>query len=639
MAPWNQTTEPVLRRVRKLTLIVEGQLNEPDIACANKVWAHLGVEMARYKEKDNWSFVDEEKRPQVREKLEAIFDGAAFFVDGRVANPARDKFKKADLLAWGACLLAEAAANAAVPDAEFEEALRLLAVVEPEGDEAVDAAAGNAATGAAVADRVAVVAAADSGTAFEPDDAMERDSREVSTDGRGAGPPPGAPSISSANAAAVAFKPTPQESDTCAGGLAAAGSFADGATMHVRTAERRSDDEALAIGLAHSLNDQLAPRHAPASPVGSEAAPTSAPAAANVNPDTTIEPDDAMECDSREESADGRGAGPPPGVEASASIIPVDVVAAAAVAPSVPLRRAAPFATRTLDEVSAVRRRIVANFEASPVAVPPPGAEAPPSISSEDSTSLRRSVRKGFARRTGRSGFFSGKGRLTAEAVASLNSCPSSVASNANHNRTATSFTQSRSDRSPWDRISYHSSQLSAKLARSFPSRKKAYVRPPSVLADELDEIETWQRIDAKVIEAMRMREKIVGRDSTLDAVEREDRISEEAKHKTIVDEMREVMDAVELGDCELAEQRVDSLQMHLHTQLSTSRITRKVRDAVVELKDLELKDCEFAEQRIDRLLFCWSTVMLSAREQGPLSTLDAMEFSDRRGTAMADEP
>ena len=370
-----------------------------------------------------------------------------------------------------------------------------------------------------------------------------------------------------------------------------------------------------------------------------EAAPASAPAAANVNPDTTIEPDDAMECDSREESADGRGAGPPPGVEASASIIPVDVVAAAAVAPSVPLRRAAPFATRTLDEVSAVRRRIVANFEASPVAVPPPGAEAPPSISSEDSTSLRRSVRKGFARRTGRSGFFSGKGRLTAEAVASLNSCPSSVASNANHNRTATSFTQSRSDRSPWDRISYHSSQLSAKLARSFPSRKKAYVRPPSVLADELDEIETWQRIDAKVIEAMRMREKIVGRDSTLDAVEREDRISEEAKHKTIVDEMREVMDAVELGDCELAEQRVDSLQMHLHTQLSTSRITRKVRDAVVELKDLELKDCEFAEQRIDRLLFCWSTVMLSAREQGPLSTLDAMEFSDRRGTAMADEP
>ena len=507
-----------MRRVRKLTLIVEGQLNEPDIACANKVWAHLGVEMARYKEKDNWSFVDEEKRPQVREKLEAIFDGAAFFVDGRVANPARDKFKKADLLAWGACLLAEAAANAAVPDAEFEEALRLLAVVEPEGDEAVDAAAGNAATGAAVADRVAVVAAADSGTAVEPDDAMERDSREVSTD--------------------------------------------------------------------------------------------------------------------------GRGAGPPPGVEASASIIPVDVVAAAAVAPSVPLRRAAPFATRTLDEVSAVRRRIVANFEASPVAVPPPGAEAPPSISSEDSTSLRRSVRKGFARRTGRSGFFSGKERLTAGAVASLNSdTPSFVASNANHNRTATSFTQSRSDRSPWDRISYHSSQLSAKLARSFPSRKKAYVRPPSVLADELDEIETWQRIDAKVIEAMRMREKIVGRDSTLDAVEREDRISEEAKHKTIVDEMREVMDAVELGDCELAEQRVDSLQMHLHTQLSTSRITRKVRDAVVELKDLELKDCEFAEQRIDRLLFCWSTVMLSAREQGPLSTLDAMEFSDRRGTAMADEP
>ena len=185
MAPWNKTTAPVLRRVRKLTLpILEGQLNEPDIACANKVWAHLGVEMARYDEKDNWNFVEKALRPQVRKKLEAIFDEAAFFVDGRVANPARDKFKKADLLAWGACLLADAAANAAVADAEFEEALRLLAVVEPEGDEAVDAAAGNAATGAAVADRVAVAAASSSGTAVESAEDRERDSREESTDGR-----------------------------------------------------------------------------------------------------------------------------------------------------------------------------------------------------------------------------------------------------------------------------------------------------------------------------------------------------------------------------------------------------------------------------------------------------------------------
>ena len=151
MAPWNQTTAPVLSRVRKLTLpILEGQLNEPDIACANKVWAHLGVEMARYKEKNNWNFVEKALRPQVRKKLEAIFDKAAFFVDGSVADPARDKFRKADLLAWGACLLAEAAANAAVPDAEFEEALRLLAVVEPEGDEAVDDAAAANATDMAV---------------------------------------------------------------------------------------------------------------------------------------------------------------------------------------------------------------------------------------------------------------------------------------------------------------------------------------------------------------------------------------------------------------------------------------------------------------------------------------------------------
>ena len=55
MAPWGPT-EPVLRRVRKLTLLIKepaiGQPNEHEIACANKVWAHLGVEMARYKEKD-----------------------------------------------------------------------------------------------------------------------------------------------------------------------------------------------------------------------------------------------------------------------------------------------------------------------------------------------------------------------------------------------------------------------------------------------------------------------------------------------------------------------------------------------------------------------------------------------------------
>ena len=124
--------------------------------------------------------------------------------------------------------------------------------------------------------------------------------------------------------------------------------------------------------------------------------------------------------------------------------------------------------------------------------------EAPPSISSTGSTSLRRSVRKGCARLTGRSGFFSGKERLTAGAVASLNSdTPSFVASNANHSRTATS--KSRSDRSFWGRISYHSSQLSEllarqegvlkRLARSVRSREKDYVPPRRVLGDELDEI------------------------------------------------------------------------------------------------------------------------------------------------------
>lgn len=378
MAPWNKTTAPVLRRVRKLTLIVEGQLNEPDIACANKVWAHLGVEMARYKEKDNWDFVEKALRPQVREKLEAIFDLAAFFVDGLVANPARDKFKKADLLKWGDRLLADAAANKAMT--------------------AANAAAGGA--------------------------------------------------------------------------------------------------EAAVFNKANKAADEAYPLHQ----------------------------EDASFAKLVIEDTDGRGAGPPP------------------------------------------------------------GAAAPPSISSEDPTSLRRSVRKGCSRLTGRSGFFSGKGRLTAEAVASLNSCPSSVASNANHNRTATSFTQSRSDRSPWDRISYHSSQLSAKLARSFPSRKKCYVPPPRVLRDELEEKEAWERINAKVDGVTRMREETLGRDSTLDAVEREDRISEVrdaahrlAEYKTFGDELREARDAVELGEYEFIEQRIDSLVKHLHTQLS--RRIREVRD------------------------------------------------------------
>ena len=70
---------------------------------------------------------------------------------------------------------------------------------------------------------------------------------------------------------------------------------------------------------------------------------------------------------------------------------------------------------------------------------------------------------------------------------------------------------------------------------------------------------------------------------------------------------MREVRDAVELGDYEFVEQRIDSPRMK--QWLLTDTCSRRYRH------------------------------MLSAREQGPLSTLDAMEFPDRRGTAMADEP
>ena len=110
MVQWDKTTAPVLSRIRRLTLPIvrpEGQPNEHEIECAKEVWAHLGVDMARYKEKDNWSFVEKADRPQVREKLEAVFDKAAFFVGGREA---RDNFEKADLLAWGDRLRADAAA-------------------------------------------------------------------------------------------------------------------------------------------------------------------------------------------------------------------------------------------------------------------------------------------------------------------------------------------------------------------------------------------------------------------------------------------------------------------------------------------------------------------------------------------------
>ena len=92
MVQWDKTTAPVLSRIRRLTqpfLDPEGQATEHEIACVNQVWAHLDVEMARYDENKNWSFVEEALRPGVREKLEAIFDKAAFFVGGRVAARAK----------------------------------------------------------------------------------------------------------------------------------------------------------------------------------------------------------------------------------------------------------------------------------------------------------------------------------------------------------------------------------------------------------------------------------------------------------------------------------------------------------------------------------------------------------------------
>ena len=130
---------------------------------------------------------------------------------------------------------------------------------------------------------------------------------------------------------------------------------------------------------------------------------------------------------------------------------------------------------------------------------------------------------------------------------------------------------------------------------------KKGYVPPPRVLADELNEgKDAWERIQAKAISVIAMGEEILGRDSTLDAVDREDRISEEAKHKTIVDEFREILDALRR-------------YRHMLSALEQGPL----RNRFMEFS-LELKNYEFVEQRIDSL---------------------QMHLQTHRGTAMADEP
>jgi len=523
---------------------------EQQIAAINRVWEFVGVERSEYNKPPDmsgqWLSVQgNARRKRVKQRLRTRFSEGAFLPDGRTA---RGAFTRDDLLAWGEQLLNPAVfdANAGTP-AEGEE---------PEGDEAVDdAAAGMAVEPVRVEDALLYLNQVKAEFRDEPE--IYNEFLEI---------------VKSFRSQQIDMPGVIRRVSTLFEGY---GKLIYGFNTFLPEGYKIEVPEHLRGQLRGQVNaetpeaDQpLSPADAAASaPAGAAVADRVAVAAAS-NSDTAVEPDDAMECDSREVSTDGRGAGPPP------------------------------------------------------------GATAPPSISSTGKTSLVRKVRKGCARLTGRSGFISRKGRLTAEAVASLNSdTPRFVASNANHNQTVTS--KSRSDRSFWGRFSYHSSQLSAKLARSFPSRKKdlhavadgAPENPHTqhfkdyfecrVLAEELDEgREAWERIHAKLF-LPAMGEELFGRDSTLDAVERDYMINTwiSEEHKTILDEMREIRDAVELtGYYESAEQRIDSLQMHRQLTFLT---------AIDSLPRTLTGPSIFSE----------------------VHTIDAMEFSDRRGTAMADEP
>ena len=498
--PWGTSTARVLCHLRNVTKDALKNATEQQIAAINRVWEFVGVERSEYNKPPDmsgqWlSVKGKDRRKSVRRQLRTRFSERAFLPNGQAA---RNEFTPDDLLAWGNHLLnpADAAANAAVSDANAGTPAE---GEEPEGDEAVDDAAAANAAGMAVEP----VRVEDALLYLNQVKAEFRDEPEIYNE-----------FLEIVKSFGTQQIDTPGLIRRVSTLFEGYGKLIYGFNTFLPEGYKIEVPEHLREQLRGQVNaetpeaDQpLSPADAAASaPAGAAVADRVAVAAAS-NSDTAVEPDDAMECDSREVSTDGRGAGPPP------------------------------------------------------------GATAPPSISSTGKTSLVRKVRKRLSRATGRSGLFSGKERLTAGAVASLNSdTPRFVASNANHNQTVTS--KSRSDRSFWGRFSYHSSQLSAKLARSFPSRKKDDVPPPRVLRDELEaeryELERALRVKAKADRVTAMSEELFGRDS--DAVEREDRISEEARHKTIADELREIW------ECEaLAEQRIDSLQMHLQTYRGTA--------------------------------------------------------------------
>ena len=155
---WSLTTAKVLNRLRRVSLLIlDGQPTEYERECVNRVWAFVGVERREYPANGLWENIKpQDRRDGVRRQLETRFSEGAFAREGKAA---REAFTPDDLLAWGDQLLAEDAANAAVADAELEEeALRLFAPEEHEGDEAAEAAPASAPAAANV----------NSDTAFEP---------------------------------------------------------------------------------------------------------------------------------------------------------------------------------------------------------------------------------------------------------------------------------------------------------------------------------------------------------------------------------------------------------------------------------------------------------------------------------------
>ena len=157
---WRKTTQRVLNRLRTVSqpILNRPQSTEHERACVNRVWAFVTVDIGERGEQKP-VVRGPERQARVKEQLLKKFAEEAFSENAFEADEVLKKFLTRDVLAWGNQLLAEDAANAAVAEAELEEeALRLFAPEEHEGDEAAEAAPASAPAAANV----------NSDTAFEP---------------------------------------------------------------------------------------------------------------------------------------------------------------------------------------------------------------------------------------------------------------------------------------------------------------------------------------------------------------------------------------------------------------------------------------------------------------------------------------